>query len=141
MGRKVAFILVPLVIGFILGLAVFYFFNKQIKPDSASIVAIYKGNLPCADCSGISATIKFLSNHTYQETYVYEGKNTSFTANGYWMIVKGIPSNPTASAYQLSPYGESSNQFYEILSDNKIQQLDSNRNPISSPFDLSLTKQ
>lgn len=138
---KSLIILIPLVVGFVLGLIVYRHFVSLSKPTAPTLVTTYAGKLPCADCSGINTTIKLYSDHTYQESDVYIGKSTTFSANGYWMLVKGIPSNPTASTYQLAPYGQSTNVFYEIMSDKKIQQLDNNRNPISSPFSMSLTKQ
>lgn len=134
------FVFVFLLVGFLLGLFVYRQVSLHTKPSPPSILATYVGKLPCADCSGIDTTITLLSDHTYQESDVYEGKNTTFSQNGYWMVVKGIPSNQTVSTYQLAPYGQSNNVFYEIISETKIQQLDQNRNVISSPFSLVLTK-
>lgn len=137
---KSALFCIPLFVGFILGVIIYHQILSQAKPQPATVVATYAGKLPCADCSGITSTIKLMSDHTYQESDVYIGKNTTFNANGYWMVVQGIPGNPTASSYQLAPYGQSTNTFYEIVSENKITQLDQNRNPISSPFNQTLTK-
>lgn len=137
---KISLVVVPLLVGFVLGLIVYHQLINQTTSQAPTLTASYAGKLPCADCSGINTTIKLYSDHTYQESDVYIGKDTTFAANGYWMLVKGIPNNPTVSTYQLAPYGQSTNTFYEINSEKTIKQLDQNRNEISSPFDMTLTK-
>ena len=101
---------------------------------------IYSGKLPCADCSGIDATLTMSSNNTYTQVYVYEGKNTSFTEKGTWKEIKGTPKDPGALVYQLIPEG-TGNKTYYAVDGNQLKPLDDTMKEISSPFNLNLTRQ
>ncbi len=48
---------------------------------------VYKGTLPCADCSGIETTVKLNNDKTYEKTENYLGKdNITFQEKGRFVF-------------------------------------------------------
>lgn len=131
----VLFILLP-IISFLVGMS----YQKGITvSDHPNISSEYKGKLPCADCSGIDATLTFFIDRIYLEKNDYIGRNTSFNEWGIWNIVKGKDITQKGTIYELiSSDGEK--KTYYLEHGKKLTPLDSNLKEISSPFDISLTR-
>lgn len=56
-----------------------------------SVVGIYKGRLPCADCSNITTVLHLDNDRNYQMRYVYVGKSEEvFEYKGKWSVDRGI---------------------------------------------------
>lgn len=148
-------LVVTLVLVCVLG---FYIYSQnQTAPPSASVQPpanqttqstqtapttpqTYKGVLPCADCSGIDTTLVLNPDKTFELTEIYQGKNDDdpFVTKGSWELETGTPQNPQAQVYVLTTEtGEKYN--YLVDGANKLTSLDSDKNPIDAPFNLSLT--
>ena len=48
------------------------------------VPAVFRGQLPCADCSGITVTLRLNADRTYSERNVYIGRSTSYVERGTW---------------------------------------------------------
>ncbi len=111
-------------------------------PIVEKISGVYKGQLPCADCSGIEETLTLTASDSAQ-TYgsytledLYQGKQVApFITTGEWHLVKDnimvITPNIT--------YPQS--QYLMVESYRDLTYLDSNMQKIDSPFNETLTRQ
>jgi copper homeostasis protein (lipoprotein) len=111
--------------------------TKLPKP-TPTVFAIYTGTLPCADCSGIDTILQLLTNKSYSETFVYQGKTTTFTESGTWMIVDS-KQYPEKRIYELTS-SENQKTYYLQKDKQTITQLDINMKQIIGPFPLDLSK-
>jgi heat shock protein HslJ/uncharacterized membrane protein len=101
--------------------------NKVVKdPDPkiiSSLTGDWFGELPCADCAGISYKISLNSDMTYSDVSVYRGKDDKpFFDYGTWNLL-------TDSTISLS---QTERKF--LLSNNELIMLDLEGNRIESGF-------
>lgn len=101
--------------------------NSVIKEPDPKVVAVLSGDwfgeLPCADCSGISYKLTLNSDMTYNEVSVYRGKDENpFFESGTWNLLSD-------STFSLSG---SERKF--LLSSNELVMLDLDGNRIESSF-------
>ncbi len=137
----IGIVVVVCIVGlFILNVTPFKQTLSDLQPTPAvQISAVYTAKLPCADCSQINATLTMSTDNTYKETDEYVGRNVTFTETGIWEQKTGTPKDPNVTVYEFAPSGNGTVRDY-VIEANKILPLDSNGEPISSPFDLSYTK-
>ncbi|MDR1056347.1 MAG: copper resistance protein NlpE [Prevotellaceae bacterium] len=106
--------------------------NMHNARNSLDYKGIYKGVLPCADCSGIETTLTLNDNdyimvmkYLSKEEYVYTEKGTYKWKNGNTIILQGDDDGPT--------------QY--IVGENMLKQLDQDGNVITGPLaDLYILK-
>lgn len=108
--------------------------------ESRNLTGIYKGLMPCADCTGIDETLILAGTKSDHGTFImediYQGKNVEpFQSQGNWEmakdnIIKIIPSGKNVQAL-----------YFEILLNGDLQMLDTNMQKIDSPYNQILTKQ
>ena len=56
-----------------------------------SVVGVYEGKLPCADCSTISTVLSLDNDRNYRMRYVYVGKSEEiFEYQGRWSVDRDI---------------------------------------------------
>lgn len=114
--------------------------TAETTPATPQVLGVYEGRLPCADCEGIDTVLTLYVDNTYEMSSTYIGKEVQpFIEKGQWATVKGDATNPEATVYQLDSTGATV-QNYLLVDDNTLQQLDSEKQPINSPFDLTLKK-
>ena len=102
---------------------------------SQSIDGIYKGNLPCADCSGIAETLILAKDGSYIMEDLYQGKSVKpFQSQGKWE-----KSGP--GILKLAPADDGEISYFQIIENGNLQMLDSNMQKIDSPFNQTLTKE
>lgn len=111
------------------------------KAATKQTTAVYKGTLPCADCSGIDTTLTLYSDETYQMSSVYQGRNDNkpVVQRGKWTTLRGDATDPNATVYQLYQKNAKATQNY-LVSGDQLKQLDANLNEVNAPFNTSLTK-
>lgn len=146
-ARSKKFPIVTLV-GIILLLFLGFLFYKVMSPSPAqaptetpmpmasvaTINGLYKGNLPCADCPGITETLILAKDGTYILEDVYQEKSTKpYQTSGKWEIIN-------TNILQLNP-SDSSNSSYFQINNNSLQMLDSDMKKIDSPYNQTLEKQ
>lgn len=132
---------------------------KQITPDApqplrpkppavlptGKPLGRWVGVLPCADCE---ARRTDLTLYTDPEEYVSldlyystpDGDKT-FTSQGVWKIIRGIPSNPKAMVYQIDPDNPAETRSFLVVDDTRLRLLDRDLKPISSNVNLTLIRQ
>lgn len=114
--------------------------TQEVPEVTTPQTTTYSGTTPCADCTGIKT---ILTIHDTPPTYVlhmeYEGKDTSITEKGTW-IVENLKNNSSKKMYVLSPKVGGAKTLYEILNQNQIRQLDGNGNPIPESLPFTLTR-
>lgn len=94
---------------------------------------IYKGDLPCADCTGISETLILAADGSYILEDVYQGKSVKpFQTQGKWELNGNI--------LKLTPKEGPNIQYFQT-GENSLTMLDNNQQKIESPFNQTLTKQ
>ena len=100
-----------------------------------NIDGIYKGNLPCADCPGITETLVIAKDGSYILEDVYQEKSTKpFQTQGKW-------EKTGDNVLMLTPSDNSQISYFQITAGGDLQMLDSNMKKIDSPFNQTLTKQ
>lgn len=117
----------------------------------AVLFGVYKGTLPCADCSGLDTELKLYAKSRFDTTYAlyietrtYRGTrngDVAYSDRGEWAVLKGSASDPNATVYQLNPDRPSESQFY-LLRDRGavLQQLDRELKAISSQMNITLKR-
>ncbi len=139
----------------VLGLYYFLTSTKPIVtkpipvPASQNLSTTFSGKFPCADCPGLDITITFnrsnpnATSGTYIEKDLYEQRNNNQpqTTVGQWMLETGTPATPSAQVYVLNPSANGQPTYYQVIDENTLQLLDSDKNAVNSPFNSQLTKQ
>jgi len=119
--------------------------NSPVQPSppakivkSENLTGIYKGQLPCADCSGIEETLMIAGTDPESGTYVledlYKEKSTKpFTTQGKWQLNNKV--------ITLNPTDNSDPGYLQLLDNGNLEMLDLNMQKIESPFNKVLTRQ
>ena len=117
----------------------------------AVLLGVYRGTLPCADCSGLDTSLKLYAKSKFDTTYAlyvetrtYRGTrdgNVTYSNRGEWVVLKGSASDPNATVYQLNPDRASESQFYLLQESGAVlRQLDRELKPISSKMNITLRR-
>lgn len=102
------------------------------KPE---INGIYKGNLPCADCSGITETLILAKDGSYILEDLYKGKSTKpFQIAGKWEIIN-------SDILKLTPSDNSEENYFQLTDKGGLQMLNNEMQKIDSPFNQILNKE
>jgi copper homeostasis protein (lipoprotein) len=101
------------------------FKDEHNAKNALDYVGIYKGILPCADCSGIETVLMINENDTYNLTRKYIGKGHKL------FELKGTYSwNNQGNTITLSNVNDAPNQYF--VGENTLTQLDMNGHKITS---------
>lgn len=122
--------------------------TAKVPAHAAYTLGTFVGNMPCADCPGITVTLTLyanspndLTNTTYSEQLLYQGRNVKpFVTNGKWAALKGMPGNPQATLYVLNPDVPGQEQYFLRLSADALRQLDRNKQEVNSPYNITLKR-
>ncbi|WP_055443922.1 copper resistance protein NlpE N-terminal domain-containing protein [Lacinutrix himadriensis] len=83
---------------------------------------VYKGTLPCADCSGIKTTIQLNEDLTYSAIHEYEGKKDGvFNSRGYFKWIENGQKIILSDADETSYF----------VGENTLTQLDASGNKVT----------
>ncbi|PSL49413.1 copper homeostasis protein (lipoprotein) [Chitinophaga niastensis] len=122
---------------------------NSITTDTAEWIT-YTGKLPCADCEGIITTLtlhqqqknpdfQFKMKETYQG--MKSGKETTFSSEGTYSILRGNAIDPNATVIQLNPDKDRNLQrFFEQVGENELKMLDKDQHTIESSLNYSLKR-
>ena len=103
-------------------------------PLNNQVFATWEGEIPCADCPGISYTLDLKNDSTFSEKMVYEGKSVDpFINNGIWIINKDGKIVLTSSTKGSSPQ-------YLLYDGEFVEMLDGDGNKIESNLNHTLHK-
>jgi predicted secreted protein len=115
------------------------------------LFGLYKGTMPCADCSGLDTTLSLYAKSMHDTTYAfyvrtqtYRGAphgDLTFSDRGEWFISRGDAIDPNATVYQLNPDSQQSAESL-LVKDNgaTLLQLDRNQKPIDTPMNMTLRR-
>ena len=118
--------------------------------EARSVVAVYDGVLPCADCSGIETRLVLLAadpdtlgDATFElrETFVgtRDGER-SFESRGPWVARRGAPDLGDATVYTLNPGDPSKARSFLVVDDRTVELLDRNGQRIKAGTPYVLTR-
>jgi uncharacterized lipoprotein NlpE involved in copper resistance len=106
------------------------------------LFAVYKGTLPCADCSGMDVELRlygkgkfdttdgfFVRSQTYLAT---RNGNRIYTDRGQWAVLKGDAADPQATVYRLI-VDRPDQAEYLLLQGDLLTPLDRQLRPIPAP--------
>lgn len=106
--------------------------NREVSPvkkelDQNSIKNSYQnfsgkffGEIPCADCPGIKATVNFRADSTFIENLKYIERNASFADTGKWSISGKI----------ITVSFKNNQSYFMVKSDSSISMLDGEKKEI-----------
>ncbi|MBP6913208.1 MAG: copper resistance protein NlpE N-terminal domain-containing protein [Candidatus Levybacteria bacterium] len=121
----------------------FFVIVKKTQDSNHAVVSqtvTYSGTTLCADCTGIKTQLTIYNTPPKYTLHMeYEGKDTSITEQGTW-IIKSLKNNPEKEMYVLNPKVGGPKTLYEILNKNQIRQLDGDGNPIPETLPFTLTR-
>ncbi|MBS9781874.1 MAG: copper resistance protein NlpE N-terminal domain-containing protein [Gammaproteobacteria bacterium] len=99
--------------------------NKVVS--QSHIQGVYKGTLPCADCSGIETTVTLNNDKTYEKLEKYLGKdNANFQEKGTFAF--------TNDKKQIILTDSSQTKTYYAIDKNQIILLGNDGKPSSLPM-------
>ncbi len=80
----------------------------------------YEGTIPAADCPGINVSVELHADNTFECRYDYMERDASFEFKGSYRIEKNL----------LTAVGERSDTTYYKVEEDRLRQLDSEKQPI-----------
>jgi uncharacterized lipoprotein NlpE involved in copper resistance len=118
---------------------------------TAVLYGVYKGTMPCADCSGLDTVLRLYAKGKfntrdafYIRTQTYRGAqhgDVVLSDRGEWWLLRGDATNPDATVYQLVPDDEQhSESWLEKDQGAALMQLDHEQKPIDSKMNLTLRR-
>jgi copper homeostasis protein (lipoprotein) len=118
---------------------------------TAILFGVYKGALPCADCSGLDTVLRLYAKGKYDTTYAFYVRTQTYRGTshgdvvlsdrGDWAVLRGDAIDPDATVYQLNPDDQ---QHSESLlakdGGGVLVQLNREQKPIDSKMNLTLRR-
>lgn len=123
--------------------------EPSMQADSPSLIGPqeFSGTLPCPGCSGIltDLTLQRNSDDPTEGTFVliqtYEGKNTApVTTLGKWDRLNGSAEDPRAIVVGLKPSNGDKEQYWLVVDNDTLRELNSQRLPLSSSLRYDLKR-
>jgi uncharacterized membrane protein/uncharacterized lipoprotein NlpE involved in copper resistance len=76
-----------------------------------SVIGVWRGVIPCADCPGINYNLSLNEDNTFEETMIYQEREVEpYTRAGTWQIANGIlqlsGNDTTSTQFDMSIGGE-----------------------------------
>jgi len=127
-------------------LLILFLLITAIPSFGQNIAGTYRGNLPCADCSGIEETLilkckapchsgRYVRRDKYLDTPDGDVSNEHM---GKWRLIPNITGGLDTLHFD---YDKPSIASWSVFSDkNTLKPLDKDKQPIEAPVDMSLRK-
>jgi hypothetical protein len=120
-------------------------FGAQAKPST--VVAVYEGELPCADCSALRTELSLSaapsesapSQGTFVAKYMYVGKDFTNVESGEWKLLRGTPDDKNAVVYDLIA-DKGKRHEYWLQAGSDLRPLDAKRRDQHAPYMLTLRR-
>jgi len=121
------------------------------RPGTAILFGVYKGTMPCADCSGLETVLRLYAKGKFDTTYAfyvrtqtYRGAphgDVTFSDRGEWTVLRGDATDPDATVYQLNPDDEQHSEALLVQDKGAaLEQLDRDLTPIETPMNVALKR-
>jgi hypothetical protein len=121
------------------------------RAGTAILLGLFKGTLPCADCSGLDTVLRLYAKGKFDTTYAFYVRTQTYrgaphgdvvlTDRGDWAVLRGDATDENATVYQLNPDDEQHSESL-LLQDNgnTLVQLDRDQKPIDTKMNLTLRR-
>jgi uncharacterized lipoprotein NlpE involved in copper resistance len=118
---------------------------------TAVLYGVYKGTLPCADCSGLETVLRLYAKGKFDTTYAFYVRTQTyrgaphgdvvFSDRGDWAVLRGDATNPDATVYQLNPDDQQQSVSWLVSGQgSSLVQLDRDQKPIDSKMNMTLRR-
>jgi NlpE N-terminal domain len=118
---------------------------------TAVLLGVYKGTLPCADCSGLETVLRLYAKGKFDTTYAfyvrtqtYRGAphgDVTYSDRGDWAVLRGDATDENATVYQLNLDDDKASESL-LLQENgsALVQLDHDQKPINTKMNVTLRR-
>jgi predicted secreted protein len=118
---------------------------------SAILLGVYKGTLPCGDCSGLDTVLRLYAKGKFDMTYAFFVRTQTYRGaphgdvvlsdRGDWAVLRGDATDENATVYQLNPDEEEHSESL-LLQDkgSALVQLGRDQKPIQTTMNLTLRR-
>jgi copper homeostasis protein (lipoprotein) len=121
------------------------------RPGTAILLGVYKGTLPCADCSGLDTMLRLYTKSKFDFTYAYYVRTQTYRGaphgdvtisdRGEWTLLRGDATDPDATVYQLNPDDEQHSEALLVQDKGAaLEQLDRDLKPIETTANVTLKR-
>jgi len=121
------------------------------RPGTAILFGVYKGTMPCADCSGLDTVLRLYAKGKFDTTYAfyvrtqtYRGAphgDVTFSDRGEWTVLRGDAADPDATVYQLNPDDQQHSEALLVQDKGAtLQELDRDLKPIDTTVNMTLKR-
>lgn len=121
------------------------------RDGSAILLGVYKGTLPCGDCSGLDTTLRLYAKGKYDTTYAFYVRTQTYRGaphgdltlsdRGEWAVLRGDATDENATVYQLNPDDEQHSESLLVQQGgNALTQLDRDQKRIPTKMNLTLRR-
>jgi copper homeostasis protein (lipoprotein) len=121
------------------------------RAGTAILLGVYKGTLPCADCTALDTVLRLYAKGKFDTTYAFYVRTQTYrgaphgdvvlTDRSDWAVLRGDATDENATVYQLNPDDEQHSDSL-LLQDNgnALVQLDREQKPIDTKMNLTLRR-
>jgi copper homeostasis protein (lipoprotein) len=121
------------------------------RDEAAILLGVYKGTLPCGDCSGLDTTLRLYAKGKFDMTYAFYVRTQTYrgaphgdltlTDRGRWFQSRGTEADPDANVYELE--GEDKQHSESLLvqqNGNALTQLSREQKPSQTKMNFTLRR-
>jgi copper homeostasis protein (lipoprotein) len=121
------------------------------RPGTAILFGVYKGTMPCADCSGLDTVLRLYAKGKFDTTYAFYVRTQTYRGaphgditlsdRGEWTVLRGDAADPDATVYQLNPEEEQHSEALLVQDKGAaLDQLDRDLKPIETTMNVTLKR-
>ena len=121
------------------------------RPGTAILFGIYKGTMPCADCSELETVLRLYAKGKFDTTYAFYVRTQTYRGaphgdvtisdRGEWTVLRGDAADPDATVYQLNPDDEQHSEALLVQDKGAaLEQLDRDLKPIETTRNVTLKR-
>jgi hypothetical protein len=121
------------------------------RPGTAILFGIYKGTMPCADCSELETVLRLYAKGKFDTTYAFYVRTQTYRGaphgdvtisdRGEWTVLRGDAADPDATVYQLNPDDEQHSEALLVQDKGAaLEQLDRDLKAIEAAMNMTLKR-
>ena len=121
------------------------------RPGTAILFGIYKGTMPCADCSELETVLRLYAKGKFDTTYAFYVRTQTYRGaphgdvtisdRGEWTVLRGDAADPDATVYQLNPDDEQHSEALLVQDKGAaLEGLDRDLKPIETTRNVTLKR-
>jgi copper homeostasis protein (lipoprotein) len=121
------------------------------RPGTAILFGVYKGTMPCADCSGLDTVLRLYAKGKFDTTYAFYVRTQTYRGaphgdvmlsdRGEWTVLRGDAADPDATVYQLNPDDEQHSEAFLVQEKGAaLDQLDRDLRPMETTMNMTLKR-